>query len=935
MPLVSQVSAGDSHTCAITDTNALRCWGLNDYGQATVPSDPLGPSATYAISGRVTTSAGAGIARVTVATNTGLNTTTAADGAFTFADVASGTYTLTASKSGYTFSGRLNVVVTSANLSGKDFVGIPVATPPSPPPTKPSQSLTVGGVTVYAESFSGSMGNSTASGTIWLGDYVILTDATLNFNVGMISGSGSGLVSLITAADGSAITPIFRASFDIDTISGILTPSRLLNSDWRLNQLAGFQIDTPTNISVNSATGVLLTSVQMNVVIPGSAQWGAVDARLDHTGIISGTLHSIELQLGAVTLSINSATLTGDGTLTVNEATYRLPEGLGGNQAALEIDRIAVHSNEKIELRGGTIRFPNISVGGKEGFKIEGAAVGLRVEGETYFFQGRGTFVLPGVGSGDGGCQIGTGFTFVSAPPPVREATLSLDGCIQIPIAQTGFFITKVNGMVTLDEKNTSVTLALGIEGGSDIPGLGPTLSGEPSATWDTSWKAALSGKLRIFTFDVAQSVLALSAARGLEGTISISLAGIVDGQSSLRIWKDVSNFSIAGKAQVQVIIDKGKIIHTCAFDGCFNFPADRTVLPQQSADFGTFRRGTEIIYGLRGALDLLGMNTTFLIDAQGNLQFGDNLRDLQLVGLAAQQSSSLQAIARSQLTVPAGTPILLVGLGFTETAPLLRLRMPDGTVLTPSSSGVVTETTATQVTMVVPSPAAGSWTVEVEGSGGHVLVARGTTPLATLATPTVTSTGDGAFNIGLVASTATPTATLSLFADTSAGTRIGAQIVAGLPVTTTSYLWRAVGVPSGTYHLYAVLDDPLGLPLSADAIQTVTISDTTAPAPPSQVVTVAHDGTLDVRWAGSTSADVAGYRLYYREPGGGAEYISNIVDSTQRSYLQRGVFLPGNWEVTLSAYDRSGNENTRSDPLTVPMVLSNRFDVYLPLIQR
>ncbi len=619
----------------------------------------------------------------------------------------------------------------------------------------------------------------------------------------------------------------------------------------------------------------------------------------------------------------------------MNEAVYRLPEGLGGSQAALELDRIVVQSNGKIELRGGTVRFPNIKVGGPNGFRIEGAAVGLRVEGETYFFQGRGTFVLPGVGPGEGGCKIGTGFTFASAPPPVREATLSLDGCFRIPIAQTGFFITKVSGTVTLDETAASVNLSLGVEGGPDIPGLGPALSGEPSAIWDTSWKVALSGNLRVFKFDVAQAALALSQARGLEGTISISLAGIIDGQSSLRIWKDASSFSIAGKAQVQVVIDKGKLIHTCAFGGCFDFPADRVVLSQQAADFGTFRRGTETIYGLRGDIALLGLRTTFLVDAQGSFQIGDNLRDLQLIGLTAQGGPALQAVASSQLTVPPGTPTLLVGLGYTGAAPLLRLHAPDGTVLTPTSSGVVTETTATQVTLVVPIPAAGSWTVEVEGGGGYVLVARGAAPLATLAAPTATPTGDGAFSIGLSASTATPTATVSLFYDTSAGARTGAQFATGLPVTTTSYLWRPVGVPSGTYALYAVLDDPLGLPLSADAAQTVTISDTTAPAPPTQVSVMALDGAMDVRWIGSPSADVVGYRLYYREPGSGAEFVSDIADNTQRHYLQRGVFLPGGWAVALSAYDSSGNESARSAALTVPITLLNGREVYLPLIRR
>lgn len=39
---VRQISAGGFHTCAITSTGSLRCWGNNASGQTDVPAD-LGP----------------------------------------------------------------------------------------------------------------------------------------------------------------------------------------------------------------------------------------------------------------------------------------------------------------------------------------------------------------------------------------------------------------------------------------------------------------------------------------------------------------------------------------------------------------------------------------------------------------------------------------------------------------------------------------------------------------------------------------------------------------------------------------------------------------------------------------------------------------------------------------------------------------------------
>ena len=37
---VVQISAGGSHTCALLDNGAVRCWGSNEYGQLGYPNTP-------------------------------------------------------------------------------------------------------------------------------------------------------------------------------------------------------------------------------------------------------------------------------------------------------------------------------------------------------------------------------------------------------------------------------------------------------------------------------------------------------------------------------------------------------------------------------------------------------------------------------------------------------------------------------------------------------------------------------------------------------------------------------------------------------------------------------------------------------------------------------------------------------------------------------
>jgi PKD repeat protein len=85
---------------------------------------------TYTISGAVTTAAGAGISGVTVSTGSN-STNTDASGAYTLSGVTNGTYTLTPSRSGFTFSPAIrSVTVNDANVTGQNFTGTPPANVP-------------------------------------------------------------------------------------------------------------------------------------------------------------------------------------------------------------------------------------------------------------------------------------------------------------------------------------------------------------------------------------------------------------------------------------------------------------------------------------------------------------------------------------------------------------------------------------------------------------------------------------------------------------------------------------------------------------------------------------------------------------------------------------------------------------------------------------
>jgi hypothetical protein len=144
------VSAGAGHT-ATTDSNGYYAFGGLAAGtytitpsksgytfspashNATVPPDAAGQNftgtlLTYSISGRVTDTSNNPITGVIISDGTGHSTTTDSNGDYTLSSLAAGTYTLTSSKTGYTFSPALHTVSLPPNVTGKNFTGVPVPT---------------------------------------------------------------------------------------------------------------------------------------------------------------------------------------------------------------------------------------------------------------------------------------------------------------------------------------------------------------------------------------------------------------------------------------------------------------------------------------------------------------------------------------------------------------------------------------------------------------------------------------------------------------------------------------------------------------------------------------------------------------------------------------------------------------------------------------
>lgn len=97
----------------------------------TVPPDAtgrdfVGTLVTYAISGRASDGSGNPLSGVSISDGAGHTATTDGSGNYTLSGLAVGTYTVTPSKSGYTFSPASRTVSVPPSATGRDFVGTPV-----------------------------------------------------------------------------------------------------------------------------------------------------------------------------------------------------------------------------------------------------------------------------------------------------------------------------------------------------------------------------------------------------------------------------------------------------------------------------------------------------------------------------------------------------------------------------------------------------------------------------------------------------------------------------------------------------------------------------------------------------------------------------------------------------------------------------------------
>ena len=228
---------------------------------------------------------------------------------------------------------------------------------------------------------------------------------------------------------------------------------------------------------------------------------------------------------------------------------------------------------------------------------------------------------------------------------------------------------------------------------------------------------------------------------------------------------------------------------------------------------------------------------------------------------------------AAQSFTVPAGQPYILLSASWANAASGVPFQVvaPNGTVYSSANLNTAVVATvpalssSTATTVAVNAPAAGTWQLVLPTTTGLGAVSfQGTAPepsssvQVTSPTTAVSAAAAGSVSIGYTATDPNAGAQVSLYYDTVGSGEQGTLIATGLPVGSRTYSWQTPStLAAGTYHVYAVVTDNVGVPSSAYATGTVVVSA----APTAQVLSLAGsafylkldpDGQLDV-WANAT----------------------------------------------------------------------------------
>lgn len=695
------------------------------------------------------------------------------------------------------------------------------------------------------------------------------------------------------------------------------------------NTVATLQTDAKTAYAVVLTTTLTIT----NVEVLDNANASATGALRIADGRVSGTVTGFGFKLVGLGFRVEKAQFLDDR-IKAETVGLTLPSSLGG--AATTISGLEIGGPAGFAIRGGSFKLPDFVIG-TVGFKNVNAQfekddvgnymIGASAKLSFEAFSVEGEFKLAYVKATDN--------------VQVRRVFLAYEGQIAagtaIPIADTGFFITRVSGSFDLNDQTLRVSLgvraaqALEVAGKSALAVEGMvTVQARPFMLTTNASTYLVGLKVN----DV--NLVITSHSIRLDSTIEYQ---VYRATMRLAFGKDIDGeFTMFGRMYAQVGLKKGSI-GKIDFGplGEATIPPFDMVLSGEGWEAGKFKHDKKKVWGGRIIREFFGFDAyVFLrlapsigVDAGFNL---DSYKPI-LPALNAQGAMAGATVLPYTVNVTRTTTTLVVLEAVTQTNWLnpqdIQVVSPNGAPFTLKLEYASAEDKVTRIYTIKladPQQAIGAW--QILPQAGNVLAIWGVdqppavsgfdatvnnVALTTVdANSLVAAAGQpqaftgGALAFAWTASNNEPGFTVDLYAEGEGGMRylISHQESVNETSLRGSINWTPA-LPSGIYTPTLVVDDFRNVPTTVRKAP-ILIQDTTAPATPQGLTAQARaDGSVLLTWQPATDADLAGYAVAVN---GGAA-IRQLGKFTQ--YEVFGLTPGTTPQMAVAAYDLSGNLST------------------------
>ncbi len=662
---------------------------------------------------------------------------------------------------------------------------------------------------------------------------------------------------------------------------------------------------------------VLAGVVQLNA--PSVTGNAAIEIWLDSLGRVGGAATSLQATVVGLTLQATNIRIE-EASLRMASATLRIPPEFGNGGVTVQN---VVLSRAGIQIGSGSFRVPDIDYAG---FRLTGLNGGFEPLNPAnpdlgYRIHAGGRFEMPNLGGAAGCSGIAVDVAILTGPGQelwvqmhtptaadgvsLEEAHISLS--CTIPIPNTGFAISGIDGGISLAAGHTQISVGMTVISQAELQGV-TVLSARADVTVQVKpeFFFDFNGIVQLFGSEVGGGNVHITP-RLFSSTLWINYK-VFKGQVRIHAWNDATGFNFTGQGTLTVSAPRGVIVN----ERWLTLPPSTMELGGVDVGLGKF---TNNRWGFRGTVCLWKFCIGVYVDQGGNVAWGDvkayTLKSPPEVAQALMTRQGGAAVSTTEgsagpIALPTGdvayevavtepTDLLFAISKQNELTPTLTLQPPSGPPITDSQPPTITHTTLHTPGDPYPfvelfgvqDAAAGTWQAIVgavadppDGSWGIAILGGQPQPrlddLHAAADP-----AGAALNWRL---TSSQPVTISIFAHTGpltithvltdttpptlveqtdfGGTLLHQQVFAAGDGNLHTTVLTLESLAGGEYHFWLEADNGLGPPVRQYASEPVHISHPWPQNWQAGLQATPDYRSLALTWARLAHPDVDGYAL-------------------------------------------------------------------------